>query len=167
MEGLIMAGQLILGLSILVTLHEFGHFITAKWFKMRVDKFYLFFDFLFPIPTVLNFALFKKKVGDAVGVSVSCALGICHEGRGIGGFYLGREPGWEVYEEGRVTHDVADEVEVELNSSAEFAGSVGGIAANLGGVWGLGFVCAVVYEGGLGFVVEEKSIFSSTGYEFV
>lgn len=59
-----MAGQLILGLSILVTLHEFGHFITAKWFKMRVDKFYLFFDFLFPIPTVLNFALFKKKVGD-------------------------------------------------------------------------------------------------------
>jgi regulator of sigma E protease len=64
MEGLIMAGQLILGLSILVTLHEFGHFITAKWFKMRVEKFYLFFDFLFPVPTVLNFALFKKKVGD-------------------------------------------------------------------------------------------------------
>ena len=59
-----MAGQLILGLSILVTLHEFGHFITAKWFKMRVEKFYLFFDFLFPVPTVLNFALFKKKVGD-------------------------------------------------------------------------------------------------------
>ena len=64
MEGLVMAGQLILGLSILVTLHEFGHFITAKWFKMRVEKFYLFFDFLFPIPTVLNFAIFKKKVGD-------------------------------------------------------------------------------------------------------
>jgi regulator of sigma E protease len=64
MEGLIMAGQLILGLSILVTLHEFGHFITAKWFKMRVEKFYLFFDFLFPVPTVLNFALFKKKMGD-------------------------------------------------------------------------------------------------------
>jgi regulator of sigma E protease len=42
MEGLVMAGQLILGLSILVTLHEFGHFITAKWFKMRVEKFYLF-----------------------------------------------------------------------------------------------------------------------------
>ena len=59
-----MAGQLILGLSILITLHEFGHFITAKWFKMRVEKFYLFFDFLFPIPTVLNFAIFKKKVGD-------------------------------------------------------------------------------------------------------
>ena len=64
MEGLVMAGQLILALSILVSLHEFGHYITAKWFKMRVDKFYLFFDFLFPVPTVLNFALFKKKVGD-------------------------------------------------------------------------------------------------------
>jgi regulator of sigma E protease len=64
MEGLVMAGQLILALSILVSLHEFGHYITAKWFKMRVDKFYLFFDFLFPIPTVLNFSLFKKKVGD-------------------------------------------------------------------------------------------------------
>ena len=59
-----MAGQLILGLSILVTLHEFGHYITAKWFKMRVEKFYLFFDFMFPIPTLLNFALFKKKIGD-------------------------------------------------------------------------------------------------------
>ncbi len=59
-----MAGQLILALSILVSLHEFGHYITAKWFKMRVDKFYLFFDFLFPVPTLLNFSLFKKKVGD-------------------------------------------------------------------------------------------------------
>lgn len=64
MEGLIMAGQLILGLSILVTLHEFGHYITAKWFKMRVEKFYLFFDFLFPVPSLLKFALFKKKIGD-------------------------------------------------------------------------------------------------------
>ncbi len=59
-----MVGQLILGLSILVSLHEFGHFITAKWFKMRVERFYLFFDFLFPIPSLLNFALFKKKIGD-------------------------------------------------------------------------------------------------------
>lgn len=64
MEGLIMTAQLILGLSILVTIHEFGHYITAKWFKMRVEKFYLFFDFLFPIPSLLNFALFKKKIGD-------------------------------------------------------------------------------------------------------
>ena len=68
-----MAGQLILGLSILVTLHEFGHYITAKWFKMRVEKFYLFFDFLFPIPSLLNFALFKKKL-DLKIVFMSCSL---------------------------------------------------------------------------------------------
>ncbi|RPD50273.1 RIP metalloprotease RseP [Hymenobacter sediminis] len=64
MEGLIMAGQMLLGLSILVGLHEFGHFAAAKYFKIRVDKFYIFFDFLFPLPGVLNFALFKKKVGE-------------------------------------------------------------------------------------------------------
>ena len=50
------AGQLILALSILVILHEFGHYITARWFGCRVEKFYLFFD-----PW---FSLFKKKVGD-------------------------------------------------------------------------------------------------------
>lgn len=50
------AGQLILSLSILVILHELGHFLPAKWFKCRVEKFYLFFD-----PW---FSLFKKKVGD-------------------------------------------------------------------------------------------------------
>lgn len=44
MEILIYAGQLILGLSILVALHEFGHFLPAKLFGMRVEKFYLFFD---------------------------------------------------------------------------------------------------------------------------
>ncbi len=54
--GFIMAGQLLLGLSILIILHEFGHFITAKWFGCRVEKFYLFFD-----PW---FSLFKKKKGD-------------------------------------------------------------------------------------------------------
>ncbi|HEY0978006.1 MAG TPA: RIP metalloprotease RseP [Flavobacteriales bacterium] len=56
MEILIYAGQLILGLSILVALHEFGHFLPAKLFGMRVDKFYLFFDW----PR----ALFKKKIGE-------------------------------------------------------------------------------------------------------
>lgn len=61
MEGFIMAAQMILALSILVAVHEFGHFITAKMFKIRVDKFYVFFDFLFPMPNVLNFALFKVK----------------------------------------------------------------------------------------------------------
>jgi regulator of sigma E protease len=44
MDGLIMAGQLILGLSILVILHELGHFLTARAFGIKVEKFYLFFD---------------------------------------------------------------------------------------------------------------------------
>ncbi|MBO2011481.1 RIP metalloprotease RseP [Siccationidurans soli] len=59
-----MIGQLVLALSILVGLHEFGHFAFAKLFKIRVDKFYIFFDFLFPMPSVLNFALLKKKIGE-------------------------------------------------------------------------------------------------------
>ncbi len=52
------AGQLLLALSILIVLHEFGHYITARWFKCRVEKFFLFFD-----PW---FALVKKKIGDTV-----------------------------------------------------------------------------------------------------
>lgn len=44
MSIVIMVGQLILGLSILVILHEFGHFIAAKAFGIKVEKFYLFFD---------------------------------------------------------------------------------------------------------------------------
>jgi regulator of sigma E protease len=64
MEGLVMAGQLLLGLTILVGIHEFGHFIAARMFGIRVNKFYIFFDFLFPLPNVLNFALWKKKSGD-------------------------------------------------------------------------------------------------------
>ena len=50
--------QLILSLSILVVLHEFGHYLPAKAFKTRVEKFYLFFD--------VKFSLFKKKIGDTV-----------------------------------------------------------------------------------------------------
>ncbi len=50
------AAQLLLSLSILIIFHEFGHYITAKWFKCRVEKFYLFFD-----PW---FSLFKKKKGE-------------------------------------------------------------------------------------------------------
>lgn len=44
MGGLIMAGQLLLGLSILIILHELGHFLAARAFGIRVEKFYLFFD---------------------------------------------------------------------------------------------------------------------------
>lgn len=54
----IKASQLILCLSILVILHEMGHFLPAKWFKCRVEKFYLFFD-----PW---FSLFKKRIGETV-----------------------------------------------------------------------------------------------------
>lgn len=56
MEILIKASQLIFSLSILVILHELGHFIPSKLFKMRVEKFYLFFD-----PW---FSIFKIKKGD-------------------------------------------------------------------------------------------------------
>lgn len=52
------AGYLLFSLSILVILHEFGHYITAKWFKCRVEKFYLFFD-----PW---FSIVKKKIGETV-----------------------------------------------------------------------------------------------------
>ena len=52
----VQAAQFILSFSILILLHEFGHFITAKWFGCRVEKFYLFFN-----PW---FSLFKKKKGE-------------------------------------------------------------------------------------------------------
>jgi regulator of sigma E protease len=58
MEILIKATQFILSLSFLIVLHELGHFIPAKIFKTRVEKFYLFFDY--------KFSLFKKKIGDTV-----------------------------------------------------------------------------------------------------
>jgi regulator of sigma E protease len=47
-----------MSLSLLIILHELGHFIPAKIFKTRVEKFYLFFD--------VKFSLFKKKIGDTV-----------------------------------------------------------------------------------------------------
>lgn len=62
--GATQALQLLAALSLLILLHEFGHFFFARLFKTRVEKFYLFFDFLFPFPNVLNFSLFKKKKGD-------------------------------------------------------------------------------------------------------
>lgn len=62
--GATQALQLLAALSLLILLHEFGHFFFARLFKTRVEKFYLFFDFMFPFPNLLNFALFKKKKGD-------------------------------------------------------------------------------------------------------
>lgn len=64
METLIKVAQFILSLSILVTIHEFGHYLAARTFKTRVEKFYIFFDFLFPFPSIANFALWKKKIGE-------------------------------------------------------------------------------------------------------
>ncbi|MBS1681128.1 MAG: RIP metalloprotease RseP [Bacteroidetes bacterium] len=64
MEGLIMTAQLLLSLSILIVAHEWGHFFAARTFKIKVEKFYLFFDFLFPMANVMNFSLFKTKKGD-------------------------------------------------------------------------------------------------------
>ncbi|KOS07214.1 zinc metalloprotease [Flavobacterium akiainvivens] len=56
MDTLNQVAQLVLMLSILVVLHEFGHYITAKMFKVRVEKFYLFMD--------AGFSLIKKKIGE-------------------------------------------------------------------------------------------------------
>lgn len=53
---MIQLAQILFILSVLVILHEFGHYITAKWFKVRVEKFYLFMD--------AGFSLFKKKIGE-------------------------------------------------------------------------------------------------------
>ena len=50
--------QFFLSLSILIVLHELGHFIPAKLFKTKVEKFFLFFD--------VKFALFQKKIGETV-----------------------------------------------------------------------------------------------------
>ncbi|MCL6293654.1 RIP metalloprotease RseP [Jejuia spongiicola] len=58
MEFVIKISQFLLSLSLLIVLHELGHFIPAKAFKTRVEKFYLFFD--------VKFSLFKKKIGDTV-----------------------------------------------------------------------------------------------------
>lgn len=56
MELLIQIVTFILIISILVILHEFGHYLPAKWFNIKVEKFYLFFDW--------KFSLFKKKIGE-------------------------------------------------------------------------------------------------------
>ncbi|KJD31233.1 zinc metalloprotease [Tamlana nanhaiensis] len=58
MEFVIKISQFLLSLSLLIVLHELGHFIPAKAFKTRVEKFYLFFD--------VKFSLFKKKIGETV-----------------------------------------------------------------------------------------------------
>ena len=56
MELFIQISQFIMSLSLLIILHELGHFIPAKLFKTKVEKFYLFFDW--------PFSLLKKKIGE-------------------------------------------------------------------------------------------------------
>lgn len=58
MDIVIKLSQFLLSLSLLIILHELGHFIPAKLFKTRVEKFYLFFD--------IKFSLFKKQIGETV-----------------------------------------------------------------------------------------------------
>ncbi len=58
MEFVVKISQFLLSLSLLIVLHELGHFIPAKLFKTRVEKFYLFFD--------VKFSLFKKRIGETV-----------------------------------------------------------------------------------------------------
>ena len=55
---LVQIGQLMLSLMLLVMLHELGHFFTAKWFGVRVERFFVFFD--------VKFAIWKKQIGDTV-----------------------------------------------------------------------------------------------------
>ncbi len=57
MEILIKVLQTVLSLSLLVFIHELGHFIFARMFGVRVDKFYIFFD-------AWGFSLLKFKIGD-------------------------------------------------------------------------------------------------------
>ncbi|MDE7148838.1 MAG: site-2 protease family protein, partial [Bacteroidales bacterium] len=57
MNGLIMAAQLLLGLSLLIFIHELGHYLAARMFGIRVDKFYLFFD-------AYGKRLFRFRIGD-------------------------------------------------------------------------------------------------------
>ena len=82
---LIQAVQFFASLSLLVLIHEFGHFITARMFGMRVDKFYLFFN-----PW---FSLYKRKIG-----SVEYGIGWLPLG-GYVSIYDNREPLYKREEE--------------------------------------------------------------------
>ena len=56
MEIFIRIVQFILSLSLIIVLHELGHYLPAKYFKIKVEKFYLFFD--------VKYSLLKKKIGE-------------------------------------------------------------------------------------------------------
>lgn len=67
MDVLIKIVQFFLSLTLLVTVHELGHFIVAKLCRVRVDKFYVFFDF--------GFAFLRKKIGETEYGIGWCPLG--------------------------------------------------------------------------------------------
>jgi len=70
MSALVMIAQLILGLALLVFVHEIGHFFAARIFKIRVPKFYLFFNPLISLVRFkkvdgkLRFKFFAKNLPD-------------------------------------------------------------------------------------------------------
>ena len=65
---MIQLGQILFILSVLVILHEFGHYITARMFKVRVEKFYLFMD--------AGFSLLKRRSAKQNGESDGCQLAV-------------------------------------------------------------------------------------------
>jgi regulator of sigma E protease len=60
MDIFIKLSQFLMSLSLLIVLHELGHFIPAKLFKTRVEKFYLFFD--------VKYSLLKRKLAIQYGI---------------------------------------------------------------------------------------------------
>lgn len=92
--------QFFASLSLLVLIHEFGHFITARMFGMRVDKFYLFFN-----PW---FSLYKRKIGDTEYGIGWLPLG------GYVGIYDNREP--LIEKEAKLKEELA-EAKTELKSA--------------------------------------------------
>lgn len=77
MELAIKIFQFILSISILVVLHELGHFLPAKWFKTRAEKFFLFFDPWFSIFSMKKingkwqYKLFSKNLPDTEIIKVN------------------------------------------------------------------------------------------------
>lgn len=62
METITKVLQVLLSISAVITLYVLAQFVAARMFKTRVEKLYLWFDFLFPFPSLLNFSLFKTTI---------------------------------------------------------------------------------------------------------
>ena len=66
---LIQIAQFLLGLSLLIVIHEFGHFLPAKYFGIKVSKFYLFFDYKFSLLKSKSVKLSGALVGSHLEVT--------------------------------------------------------------------------------------------------